>query len=84
MTYLIWLGTAAGLVAGLFHAAHLFHARTAQPVAETTAHAAYRALWAVGLWTLFGAYLLVLGLVGSVLLLAFGRPHSLSRPANAG
>ena len=80
MTYLIWLGTAAGLVAGLFHAAHLFLERTARPVAETMAHAAYRAVWAVGLWTLFGAYLLALGLLGSILLLAFGR----ARPASAG
>lgn len=56
-----------GAAVGLAHAIYLW--RVSVQGAEGRSAAIYRGVWAVGLWTLFGTYVLVLWVVGVV---AFG------------
>jgi len=83
MGTVIWLGTAVGFVAGLIHAVHLVgehHATGSNGLAVTI----YRAIWALILWSLFGAYLLALWILGSVLMLLSGGPPLQRRRASMG
>ena len=64
ITTVLWVGTALGAVAGLLHAFHLYRRWAAQPGTGGTPAAIYRGAWALGLWTLFGTYLLVLWIIG--------------------
>ena len=66
-------GTMLGLIAGLLHAVYVF--RVVNSEGETQlpsqpAVALYYALWAAGLWVLFGSYLAVLWLLAGLLYLA--------------
>lgn len=72
-------GAGLGAVFGLLHAISLFRHRIGSGRAGPVA-ALYYALWTVGLWTLFGAYLLVFWILGAVGL-AVSR---LLRPQEAG
>lgn len=81
------LGSLLGAVAGLVHAgANLLHERKAGPLALP---AAWRALWTVALWTLFGTYLLLSWLAASAvyagwLLHRRLRPSARSEPPQHG
>jgi hypothetical protein len=54
------LGTAVGLA----HAVYLW--RVSMQEADSRGTAIYRGAWAIGLWTLFGTYVLVLWIVGVI------------------
>lgn len=58
MSALLWIGSGLGSVCGLCHAVYLW--RNAVESTGRRQAVLYRGVWAVGLWTLFGAYLLVL------------------------
>lgn len=83
MATFIWLGTAAGFFTGLVHAFHLVREHhVAGPYG--LAAVIYRAIWAVLLWSLFGAYLLAFWILGSVLMLLSGRSTAQTRQAILG
>jgi site-specific recombinase len=65
MATLLWIGSLLGVVIGTLHAVHLYRRHVAQTPADQ-AGAVYRGLWALGLWTLFGSYVLVLWIIGVV------------------
>lgn len=66
----IWVGSVVGALFGLAHAAYVYRI-TANEYAEDTgpnsARGFYYALWTIGLWILFGSYVLVLWLVSITL-----------------
>lgn len=64
MSLLLWVGTISGAAIGLAHAIYLW--RVSGREAEGRSTAIYRGVWAVGLWTLFGTYVLVLWIVGVI------------------
>lgn len=70
---ILWLGTALGFAIGLLHATQIVATGSQDSSPDRPFARLYRAVWAIGLWTLFGAYLLVLWLLGSVLKLAFAK-----------
>ena len=83
MLELLWqIGALAGAVAGCAHAVDIYR-RCDRAVVGGRLHgrvrAAYHALWTLALWILFGAYVLAIGVVGTVLYVAAGRP---APPAN--
>ena len=80
VTTILWLGTIAGLVAGLVHAAHILASQSSLPGSNSTLMAVYRAGWAVVLWTLLGSYLLVAWIVGAVLRAVLGRKSGQGQP----
>jgi hypothetical protein len=53
-----------GAAVGLVHAFYLW--RVSLQEAESRSTAIYRGAWAIGLWTLFGTYVLVLWIVGVI------------------
>jgi hypothetical protein len=65
MDEFLWLGTFFGAVFGVLHAVHVYRRRVEEDAAGP-GRAAYFALWAVVLWTLFGAYLLAFWIIGAV------------------
>ena len=67
MTFLFWLGTVLGFLAGVAHAAYILTTQSSLPEASAGARAVYRAIWAVVLWTLFGGYLLFCWILGLLL-----------------
>ncbi len=75
----LWSGAVLGALFGVLHAAQVYRRRVADEGASP-GRAAYFALWAVALWTLFGAYLLAFWIIGAVGL-AISR---LRGPAEAG
>ena len=77
MSILLWTGTVLGAVIGVIHAIHICREKV---MANSPGGAVYAALWAVVLWTLFGAYLLVFWIVGT-LGLALGWLRKPRRPA---
>ena len=79
MEEFLWSGASLGAVVGVIHAAHAYRQRVADE-GDSPGRAAYFALWAVVLWTLFGAYLLAFWIIGAVGL-AISR---LRGPAEAG
>jgi hypothetical protein len=79
MSGFLWAGGMFGALFGLIHAVQIYRQRMTDERASPV-RAAYFALWAVGLWTLFGAYLLAFWIIGAVGL-AVSR---LRGPAEAG
>jgi hypothetical protein len=63
MSALFWIGSGLGAVCGLCHTVYLW--RNAAERTDRRQVALYRGLWTVGLWTLFGTYLLVLWVLGA-------------------
>ena len=53
-----------GAAIGLVHASYLW--RVSLQEAEARSTAIYRGAWAIGLWTVFGTYVLVLWIVGVI------------------
>lgn len=71
---LMWIGSAVGAVLGLVHAAYVYRIVTNWVPADMSPNhtrGLYYALWTVGLWILFGSYVLVLWFSGIVLYLVF-------------
>ena len=64
MSLLLWVGTISGAAIGLAHALYLW--RVSMQEANSRSTAIYRGVWAIGLWTLFGTYVLVLWIVGVI------------------
>ncbi len=64
MSLLLWVGTISGAAIGLAHAIYLW--RVSMQEANSRSTAIYRGVWAIGLWTLFGTYVLVLWIVGVI------------------
>lgn len=58
-------GMILGAVIGAAHAIHLWRERAAS-VHRGTASAAWLAVWAIVLWTVFGPYVLAVWLVGAL------------------
>ncbi len=83
MTAFLWAGGALGAVLGLIHGFHLFRQQAARNSHRGTILSAaiglYYGLWAVALWTLFGAYLLGFWILGCA-----GYAISRLRPARRG
>ncbi len=74
MTAVLWAGTLVGVVFGLFHALYVYRLVMAEGPADAApshARAGYYALWTLGLWLLFGSYVLVLWLIGAAFWLVF-------------
>jgi hypothetical protein len=64
MDQFLMLGTILGAVLGAFHAPIVYRQRIVDGDLSP-AGAAYFALWAFALWTLFGAYLFAFWLIGA-------------------
>ncbi len=74
MTAVLWAGTLVGVVFGLLHALYVYRLVMAEGPADAApshARAGYYALWTLGLWLLFGTYMLVLWLIGAAFWLVF-------------
>ena len=74
MTIVLWAGSFVGLVFGLMHALYVYRLVMAEGPADAApsqARAMYYAIWTLGLWALFGSYVLVLWLVGAAFWLVF-------------
>jgi len=81
MGSVLLIGSLLGALAGTTHAgAILLHERRAGSLAQPTA--AWRALWTVALWTLFGTYVLMLWLLASAVYAGYLLRRRL-RPASA-
>ena len=70
---IFWLGTALGFAVGLLHAIQIVATGSKDTSPDRRFARLYGAFWAIGLWTLFGAYLLILWLLAFVLRLAFSK-----------
>jgi len=80
MNALLQLGLALGAIAGAAHACGLLRARRRRPHAVySPSRAVPVVLWTVGLWTLFGTYVLSLWLLAT-LVYAGTRIWQLIRP----
>jgi hypothetical protein len=70
MAEFLWIGSALGIVVGIFHGIYLYRQQTARaPVSDPTGNRAiglYYGLWAVVLWTIFGAYVLAFWILGAI------------------
>ena len=64
MSLLLWVGTVFGAAIGLTHALYLW--RVSLQESDSRSTAVYRGAWAIGLWTIFGTYVLVLWIVGVI------------------
>ena len=73
ITVILWLGTAFGFAIGLLHAIQIVATGSQDTSPDRLFARIYRAIWSIGLWTLFGAYLLVLWLIAFILKLAFAK-----------
>ncbi len=74
MTGFVWLGTCVGALLGTLHAVYVYQRIAAEPPAAATANSlrpATYAAWTLGLWILFGSYLLGLWLAGVVFYAVF-------------
>ena len=70
----MWAGSAVGALLGLAHAAYVYRIVTkwgSTDIGPNHTRGFYYALWTIGLWILFGSYVLVLWLAGIVLYLVF-------------
>jgi len=63
MNALLWIGSGLGAVCGLWHAVYLW--RNAADRTARKPAVLYRGVWTVGLWTVFGTYVLALWLLGA-------------------
>jgi hypothetical protein len=70
MNGFLWLGSALGAILGMLHGTYLYRQQAAWALASGTtggrARGLYYGLWAFALWTLFGAYVLTLWVLGSI------------------
>jgi hypothetical protein len=70
MANFLWLGSVFGAVFGMLHGIYLYRQQAACALASGTiggrAIGLYYGLWAFALWTLFGAYVLALWVLGSI------------------
>jgi hypothetical protein len=70
MANFLWLGSAFGAILGMLHGIYLYRQQAAWALASGTAGGRaiglYYGLWAFALWTLFGAYVLALWVLGSI------------------
>ncbi len=70
MANFLWLGSAFGAIFGMLHGIYLYRQQAACALASGTTGARaiglYYGLWAFALWTLFGAYVLALWVLGSI------------------
>jgi hypothetical protein len=70
MANFLWLGSAFGAIFGMLHGIYLYRQQAACALASGTtggrAIGLYYGLWAFALWTLFGAYVLALWVLGSI------------------
>ena len=73
MSEFILFATLAGFICGVLHAAHILLRHHQLPGGSAYGPLVYRALWAVLLWTAFGAYLIVFWILGFVLRLLIRR-----------
>jgi hypothetical protein len=73
ITVILWLGTTCGLVTGLIHATQIVATGSIGPSPESRFVLFYRAAWAIGLWTLFGSYLLILWFLAVILRMVFAK-----------
>lgn len=64
MSSLLWVGTVFGAAIGLAHAVYLW--RVSLQETDSRSIALYRGVWAIGLWTIFGTYVLVLWIIGVI------------------
>lgn len=74
MTTVLLVGTVVGALFGVMHALYVYRLIITEAPAETPpcrARALYYALWTLGLWLLFGSYVLMLWLIGVVLYTIF-------------
>src|SRR5262245_37175864 len=66
----LWIGSAFGAAVGLLHGVYLYRQQVARASANDPigrrAAAAYYGLWAILLWTIFGAYVLAFWILGAV------------------
>lgn len=69
---IFWIGSILGLCAGIGHAVYILSSPSGPAGGAASPMAWYRAVWACVLWTVFGAYLSVLWLVGAGLRLVLG------------
>jgi Na+/proline symporter len=67
MGLFIWWGTLLGALLGFAHAAQIVLSRRASKF-DSGAKTLWTALWVWALWTLFGAYVLALWIIGLVLM----------------
>jgi hypothetical protein len=70
MANFLWVGSAFGAIFGMLHGIYLYRQQAACALASGTtggrAIGLYYGLWAFALWTLFGAYVLALWVLGSI------------------
>lgn len=71
MNEFLWAGAVLGAFFGLIHSVQVYRQRVMDEGASP-GRAIWFALWAVGLWIIFGAYLLAFWIIGAVGL-AFSR-----------
>ncbi len=67
MNAVLWAGTLVGALFGSLHAIYVYRLIAAETPAGATPgplRPAYYALWTLGLWLLFGSYVLALWLAG--------------------
>ena len=64
MSDLLWIGSVLGALVGVAHAIYLLGVSAHEPRGRGAG--IYRAIWAIGLWSLFGTYVLVLWVVGVI------------------
>src|SRR5262245_14638319 len=66
----LWIGSALGAAVGLVHGVYLYRQQVGRaPASDPTGNKAaglYYGLWAVLLWTIFGAYVLAFWILGAV------------------
>ena len=66
---LLMTGMLVGALFGVFHAVYVYRLLATEPPAGATpghARAVYYALWTLGLWVIFGSYVLMLWLIGAI------------------
>ncbi len=76
MSSVLWAGTLVGALLGFIHAVYVYRLVAAEAPAGAAANharAGWYALWTLGLWIVFGAYILVLWVI-SVVAYAIARP----------
>lgn len=76
MASVLWAGTLVGTLLGFIHAVYVYRLVAAEAPAGAAANhgkAGYYALWTLGLWIVFGTYVLVLWVI-AVVAYAIARP----------
>ena len=71
---LLMTGMLVGALLGVFHAVYVYRLLATELPAGVTSghvHAVYYALWTLGLWVIFGSYVLILWLIGAIFYAVF-------------